>query len=215
MIELRYTLLSDGSSDRALIPILNWLLKTHLNDCAIQPQWADLRPFDKSLRNTFEKRIKLSLDLYPCELLFIHRDAEKDPHKTRINEICNAVTQSASLISVPTVCVVPVRMTEAWLLFDSVALRKAASNPNGKTPLNLPDIRRLEDEPDPKNVLYELLRQASGLSSRRLRTFSESERTHRVSELIDDFSHLRTLAAFGSLESELQDVIERQGWNFF
>jgi hypothetical protein len=215
MMELRYTLLSDGSSDRALIPILNWLLKTHLNECAIQPQWADLRPFDKSLRNTFEKRIKLSLELYPCELLFIHRDAEKDPHESRANEIRTAVTQGASFISVPTVCVVPVRMTEAWLLFDIVALRKAASNPNGKTQLHLPDIKKLEHEPDPKNVLYELLRQASGLSSRRLRKFSASDCTHRVSELINDFRPLFVLPAFAALESELQNVIERQGWNFF
>jgi hypothetical protein len=47
MMELHYTLISDGSSDRALIPILNWLLKIHLNDWAIQPQWADLRGLDK------------------------------------------------------------------------------------------------------------------------------------------------------------------------
>jgi hypothetical protein len=214
MMEIRYTLLSDGSSDKALIPILNWLIKKHLNNCAIESQWADLRPFDKSLRNTFEKRIKLSLELYPCEILFIHRDAERDPRQTRANEICAAVAQGASFISVPTVCVVPVRMTEAWLLFDIIALRKAASNPNGKTPLNLPDIRKLEHEPDPKNVLYELLRQASGLSSRRLRRFSESDCTHRVSELIDDFSPLRSLAAFAALESELQDIIEKQGWKF-
>ena len=129
MIELRYTLLSDGSSDRALIPILNWLLQSNLNDCATQPQWADLRPFNKSLKDTFEKRIKLSLELYPCDLLFIHRDAERDRHEIRVNEIRTAITQVSSSISIPTVCVVPVRMTEAWLLFDISALRKAASNP--------------------------------------------------------------------------------------
>ncbi len=68
MMEIRYTLLSDGSSDRALIHVINWLLQTHLSHCAIQPQWADLRSLDKSLRDTFKKRIKLSLDLYPCDI---------------------------------------------------------------------------------------------------------------------------------------------------
>jgi hypothetical protein len=212
MMELRYTLLSDGSSDRALIPILNWLLQVHLNDCAIQPQWADLRRLDKSLRNTFEKRIRLSFDLYPCDLLFIHRDAEREPHEARINEILATVSQVATLISIPTVCVVPVRMTEAWLLFDIAALRKAAANPNGKNPLPLPDIKRLEHEPDPKNVLHATLRQASGLSNRRLKQFSASDCTHRVAELINDFSPLCILPAFVALESELAHVLAKQVW---
>jgi hypothetical protein len=210
-MEICYTLLSDGSSDRALIPILNWILQTHLSHCAIQPQWADLRRLDKSLRNTFEKRIRLSVELYPCDLLFIHRDAERDTHEIRINEIRTAVKQVDSL-SAPTVCVVPVRMMEAWLLFDIGALRKAASNPNGKTALQLPDIKRLENEADPKDTLNQLLRQASGLSSRRLKRFSASDCTHRVSELIGDFSPLRVLPAFAALESEVRDVIRKKGW---
>jgi hypothetical protein len=124
MMELRYTLLSDGSSDRALIPILNWLLQIHLNDCAIRSEWANLRSLNKSLTSTLEQRIRLSLDLYPCDLLFIHRDAEKEPHATRVNQILKAIAQLDSLISVPSVCVVPVRMTETWLLFDEIALRQ-------------------------------------------------------------------------------------------
>lgn len=211
MMELRYTLLSDGSSDRALLPILNWLLQTHLNNLAIQPQWADLRSFDKSRRDTFKKWIKLSVELYPCDLLFIHRDAERDPHTTRANEIRIAVRQ-VYLADMPIVCVVPVRMTEAWLLFDIGALRQAASNPNGNVAIELPDVKRLEHEPDPKNRLHELLREASGLSSRRLKRFSASNCTHRVSQLINDFSPLRTLTAFAALESEVEGVIKEQGW---
>jgi Domain of unknown function (DUF4276) len=213
MMEIRYTLLSDGSSDRALMPILNWLLQIHIEDCTIQSQWADLRRFDKSLRNTFEKRIRLSLELYPCELLFIHRDAEKEPYENRVNEIRAAVNQAGSVVSVPTVCVIPVRMTEAWLIFDIAALRQAAANPNGKNLLQLPDIRRIEDEPDPKKILYELLRQASGLPPRRLKRFAENDCTHRIAELIDDFSPLRAIPAFLALESELEEIIQIQGWD--
>lgn len=35
MNEIRYTLLSDGSSDKALLPILTWLLRLHGVECAI------------------------------------------------------------------------------------------------------------------------------------------------------------------------------------
>ena len=43
MDALRYTLLSDGSSDQALMPILTWLLREQGVYGAIQPEWADLR----------------------------------------------------------------------------------------------------------------------------------------------------------------------------
>ncbi len=210
--ELRYTLLADGSSDRALLPLLTWLMRCHLPNCAIQPQWSDLRRLRKELRDEFPKRIRQSLELYPCELLFIHRDAEKEPRQNRVDEIFRAIKDIDALKPIPLVCVIPVHMTEAWLLFDIKALRKAASNPNGKISLQLPDLKRLENEPDPKAVLYELLRQASELSSRRLRNFAESERVYRLAELIDDFSPLRTLPAFAELESEVREVITANRW---
>ncbi|MEH1958341.1 MAG: hypothetical protein V7L05_00245 [Nostoc sp.] len=97
-------------------------------------------------------------------------------------------------------------------IFDEAALRKAAGNPRGCQPLQLPDIRRLEQLPDPKDILYELLCKASGLTGRRLKQFSVNERVHRLAELIDDFSPLRALSAFQLLETEIQQVIKTQGW---
>jgi hypothetical protein len=41
MKEIRYTLITDGSSDRALMPILTWLLIELGVKIAIQPTWAD------------------------------------------------------------------------------------------------------------------------------------------------------------------------------
>ncbi|NEQ22731.1 MAG: DUF4276 family protein [Microcoleus sp. SIO2G3] len=212
MKELRYTLLSDGSSDSALIPVLTWLLQAHLVDCAIQHEWADLRRVPKSLKDTFAKRIKLAVELYPCELLFIHRDAEKEPRQKRVDEIRKAKEEAGESVSVPTVCVVPVRMTEAWLLFDETALRRAAANPNGKHPLQLPDLTKLEDKPDPKELLYKLLGEASGLGSHRRKKIRVEELVHRVAEFIDDFASLRAMPAFKALEDELKQVIQEQDW---
>ena len=42
MTELRYTFVTDGSSDAVLIPILTWLLRENGVEFAIQPAWADL-----------------------------------------------------------------------------------------------------------------------------------------------------------------------------
>jgi hypothetical protein len=204
MSELRYTLLSEGSSDRSLLPILNWLLQQHFESFAIQPQWADLRQLRKPPQYLAD-RIVLSLSLYPCDLLFIHRDADNRDPETRYDEIREALQEVTDKgDQVPTwICVVPVRAQEAWLLFDETALRHAAGNPNGTQPLDLPDLSTIERIEDPKSLLYELLRKASELQGRRLRKFRANVNAYRVAELIEDFSPLRHLSAFNRLEREI------------
>lgn len=212
MVELRYTLLTDGSSDQVLIPILNWLLRQHNVRCAIQPQWANLSRVPRAPRRLFD-RIKWSLKLYPCDMLFVHRDAERETHTVRVAEIRQAVNDLPPSESNPVVCVVPVRMQEAWLLFDEIALRHAAGNPRGEHPLQFPPVASLEQLPDPKSNLYELLREASGLGGRRRKKFPVTTSARRVAEFVKDFSPLRTLSAFRALEAEVQELIESQSWD--
>jgi hypothetical protein len=185
----------------------------HHVECAIQSKWADLREVRKPPKKLSE-RIRLSLDLYPCDLLFIHRDAEKELYEMRVAQIQKAIAEAfKSVEELPAVCVVPVRMQEAWLLFDEVVLRRAAGNPFGRQQLQLPDITKLEQLPDPKNILHKLLREASGLPPGRLKKFPVHERVHRVAELIDNFAPLRTLTAFKALEAEIEQVIQAKGWS--
>ncbi len=213
MNELRYTLLSDGSSDEALLPILTWLLRENGIKLAIQPAWADLRRL-KRPPQTLSEKINRSLDLFPCQLLFIHRDAEKEPYERRYAEIKKAIQKTGTALdALPVICVIPVRMQEAWLLFDEKAIRHAAGNLYGRQSLYLPPIITLEQLPDPKSILHELLRNASGLKGRRRNRIPTHRHTRRVAEFIDDFSALRVLSAFKALESDIQQTIEAQEWN--
>jgi hypothetical protein len=209
MRELRYTLVSDGSSDRALMPLLTWLLRQHLgDDCPIQPVWPDLTRLPRRPKG-LEERVRAALDLFPCELLFVHRDAEGDPLEQRLEEIktaCAALGEEVTLVRV-----VPVRMQEAWLLFEEAAIRRAAGNPNGRAPLEMPPLKRLDKLPDPKEALYQLLRDASGLTGRRLKRFSTQASAPRVAEFIEDFTPLRGLTAFAVLEKELIRMIGQRG----
>ena len=87
------------------------------------------------------------------------------------------------------------------------AIRVAAGNPNGRMPLLLPTLRETEALVDPKETLRALLREASGLTGRRLKNFHASPL--RVSNLIDDFSSLRMLPAFQRLEAEVIALASR------
>lgn len=203
---LRYTLLSDGSSDRMLLPVLDWLLRVH----AVAPfvsQWADLSQFRNPPIRTRD-RIQLALDLFPCDLLFIHRDAEREPVSVRMAEIA----RHAAVAHPPWVPVVPVRMTEAWFLFDETAMRHAAGNPRGGARLCLPCLTQAEELPDPKRVLDDLLRSASGHTGRRGRQLRLGPMKHRLADLIEDFAPLRALPAFADLEATLCRVLAERHW---
>ena len=206
---IKYVLLSDGSSDKMLMPILDWLLRCQCRTCAIDSQWADLGRL-KFPPKKLSDRIRKTLEIYEPDLLFIHRDAENQTFELRQRQIRDAL---AGLTNPVAVCVIPIRMQEAWLLFDERAIRKAAENPNGRIALQLPDISRVESLPDPKVVLHSLIKGASGYGGRRLKKLNTKKLAHLVSASIDDFTSLRALSAFEKLETELSAVIEEKGWN--
>jgi len=210
MNELQYTLVTDGSSDATLIPILTWLLRENGIRYAIQSQWADLRQIRTSKKRSLKDRIYLAYDLYPCELLFIHWDAEREPLQSRKDQISVAVK---NLSIPPHICVIPVRMLEAWLLFDENTIRHASGNTVSRQPLNLPPISGLEKLPNPKRILYESLKIASNLRGRRLERFHFRRAAARVTEFLENFSPLRSLSAFNILEAEIKNLIKTNGWN--
>jgi hypothetical protein len=207
LTSLRFTLLSDGSSDRVLLPVLGWLLQEH-SSRSFQPQWADLRRLRQPPR-TLPEKIRAAVELYPCDLLFVHRDAERENRDLRVREIRRHLNL---LPDPPVVCVVPVKMQEAWFLFDEPSLREAADNPRGPMPLALPPLDEIEAIPDPKALIHELFRTASGLRPGRLRRFHAGPRVHRLADLIEDFSPLRSLSAFQALERDLCDLLEERSW---
>lgn len=188
-----------------LLPVLDWLLANHAT-VRFAPQWADLQRLLDPPQG-LEQRVLRTLEIYPCNLLFVHRDAERAPRAARIDEI-----QAALQPDPPAVCVVPIRMQEAWFPFNEAAIRQAAGRPTGRNALQLPPLRRTEAVPDPKNVLHNALLAASGLHGRRRRLFRVRERVHRLADLIEDFAPLRVLTAFAALETELQATLVEHGW---
>lgn len=211
MKEIRYSVITDGPSDQALIPLLTWILRNYLVEYAIQPQWADLSRLPRPPK-PLQDRIKVGLELFPCDLLFIHRDSEREAYETRKQQIHEAVQKVKETKDFLSICVIPVRMQEAWLLFDESAIRLASGNPNGSSPLQLPRLAEIENQPDPKLILYSLLKEASGLQGRRLQKFSVSTSARRVAEFIEDFTPLRILPAFNALERDIANALSLGGW---
>jgi len=207
MDRISFTLVSEGSSDRALIPHLTWLLEQNGIDVPIDSEWADLRFLPEKPQGLTEK-IKVSFELYPCDLLFVHRDSDRETVGNRKNEIEESVAKAFSEKAPTFICVITVRMQEAWLLFDENAIRRAAANPYGRVRLNLPKSNSIERIADPKNLLNNLIRNASELHGRHLKRLNLSHSVSQVSQNINDFSPLRKLNAFQILENDIRQVVK-------
>jgi hypothetical protein len=192
MTTLRLALLADGAGDRALVPVLTWALRAVTSQSYFEPSF-------ECRRGEVGREVdRVSLALRP-DILFVHRDAEREPLDVRRREI---PTTRRGVVRV-----VPVRMTEAWLLGSESAIRKASGNPNGSMRLEVPSLSKLESLPNPKQILRDLLLFASGHTSpRRRRRFQRDIGQHvlRVAEFTDDFSPLRQLTAYRAFEEELR-----------
>jgi hypothetical protein len=196
---MRATFVTDGTSDRCLLPLIEWVLNQHAVPES-QVDWADLR--GRQTGASLTGRVEAALALYPCDLLFVHRDSEGQPPSWRYEEI-NAATPDGQLC----VPVVPVRMQEAWLLHDELSIRLAAGRPSGAEPLDLPRISRIESVASPKDVLEKALVLASGTKGRRRKRFDTAKTAYRLSMLIRDWSPLRALPAFQRFEADTRDAL--------
>lgn len=108
------------------------------------------------------------------------------------------------VIRTDVVPVVPVRMTEAWLLVDGPAIARAADRPDAA--VQLPNVHRLEALSNPKKHLEDLLLLATGNpTGRRRKQFSRSmvERRVSVAALTSDYSALEALPAFQRFQADL------------
>ena len=196
------TLVTDGSSDRLLKPLIELLFDEH-TELPYQVNCAEgLPPSSEGLKS----RIDAALELFPCDFLFVHRDDEGVGAAVRQQEIeANwSQTQQTTVL----ICVIPVRMTEAWLITNAKPIRWAVGNPNGTDVLDLPAAKDIESSPDPKEILFAALKAASGLNARRKARFNPHQFRHRVSDLTDDLAPLRLLASFIHLEAQVKKHLE-------
>ena len=160
---MRFLFVCEGSSDEPLADHIQRLLI----ECG-QPD-PDGEPWRYGRQVADKIRKGLQAAGGP-DLLFVHRDADNAGAEARYREI-EAAVRSAAQDGTSWIGVVPVRMTEAWLLLDEAAIRDVVGKPGGRSRLDLPAPGRAERVADPKERLRDALLTASGNRGRRRRNF--------------------------------------------
>ena len=188
--QLAWALVADGGTDRMLVPIIQWAI--HRLDPEVEILEPEFRKRTGSVGDFFADFSSGSM------LVFAHRDAETASLDQRIAEF-DAVGRDE------VVPIIPVRMSEAWLLIDAPAIASAAGQPNAQ--ISLPRLAELESVADPKRLLGDLLFEAAGSpTGRRGKQFHRDQVSRRVSVArhINDFSPLEDLSAFRRFQQELE-----------
>lgn len=195
---LSIALIGDGSSDAGLWPVILWVLIDRFADR------LNVRQAGFQRRGGIDPGACL-LDVlrrFEPDLVIFHRDAEGEALAIRRAEI-----PVESGIVVP---IIPVRMTEAWLLIEPLAIAKAADNP-GARGLRVPSTREIEAIKDPKGLLEGLLLEAADITGARHRARFMRDlaaRKRAVADYITSFGPLRELNAFKRFEEDLCGWVE-------
>ena len=174
---MRCLLVCEGNSDAPLVSHIQRLLDVYGFQSSDFDSSTDGRRLIDKMRNGLRQAERY-------DLLFVHRDADRAGADARHREIAQAIQQSG--YHGPYVGIVPVRMTEAWLLLHAGEIRTAARNPRGRIPLNLPSPDAAARIANPKSALETALLDASELQGRhrdRLRRTLPEMRNHLLENL--------------------------------
>lgn len=200
--------IGEGTSDRPLADVVTELLLDR--DVEVSITAPDLAKVSPKVGHQTDRKIAAGMRLFEGapDLLIVHRDADTVGPVLRRQEVVDAASAHAS--GVPLVPIVPIRATEAWILFDEAAIRRVAGRPRGHEPLDLRRPRHVEDEPRPKDVLRSALVAASGATGRRRDTVVKRFPDHRrqLLERLDRFGPVTQLSAFQQMLRDVDAVAE-------
>lgn len=199
--------LGEGSSDQGIaVHVERIAAELGIETQVTAPDAAMLPPHDGTVAGKLRSIQRLG-GSYAA--VFIHRDADRAGREARVAEIRDAVNQV--MPGVIHAAVVPVRMTEAWLLLDEQLIREVAGNPNGRVPLRLPSANEAERIADPKALLKELLVTASELTGRRRRSFQAAFpfNRRRLLEELDPGGPVRDAASWQQFREDIAHACTR------
>ena len=215
--KLTFTLIGDGSSDKALINIIKWLLNDKYPKLSIVSQFADFRGYrNPPRRSDILAQIEFARIYFPFDMIIYHRDAEQTDRNfidIRKREIFDSIIDNEMAGKI--VSIVPIVMMESWLLFDEASIKKVAENKNYSNKIDLPALSQIEEIRDSKNRLHELLKTVSCKKKRSLKNFNVKKAVHLVADNITDFSPLRNLYSFRCFERDLDECILKLKPKFF
>ena len=196
----------EGTSDQPLADIVEYLFVER--DVTLRLSRPDFSVIEQVGRDVESKLLTGGrLMGKPIDVAVVHRDADSAGRDSRCDEIQRAV--QASEIGCNFVPIIPVKMTEAWLLLDEREIRIVAGNPNGRDDISLPKASEVERLADPKHLLKTALSRAASARGRRRDTVERRFPQHRrqLLERLDLHGPVTVLSSWQALVQDIDEFI--------
>lgn len=204
--ELQALFVSEGSADAPLAGIVETLFR--IRGVVVNTSTPELSRLSPPVSRDVPAKVDAAVRLLgrQPDLLVVHRDSDGSAPVSRRAEMITAVQQYCS--SSHLVAVIPIRMTEAWLLLDETAIRTVAGHPRGRAALSLPTAEQAERMSDPKARLAEVLSTASGTTGRRRAQVRHRFNQHRrqLLERLDVEGPVTALSSWQALQREVDEA---------
>ena len=217
-VQLYIGLVAEGSTDiRFMAPILLKTFHELAINCRTEIQIEDVVEFSKphglgftdQMRVVSENAINRGISV-----LCIHADADSPTAENTINSKFTPFLEAVSLkpdlnFRPEFVPVIPVQMTEAWMLADPVALSEITGLPEATFRTDA-----LSGSPErhanPKRILEEVLREAFG-NKRRKSNLAKLSSYYQIAGQKTSLPMLRRLSSFNAFEQQATLALQRLG----
>jgi hypothetical protein len=205
---ITFLLLCEGTSDMPLAQVIEKLVvRSGANPVTGIPRASErgLRSTEDKLEHLLEIIRSLDLEQQSLDFVVVHCDADSKDPEMRIAKIRDALIEKG-IIGIP---VVPVQMTEAWLLTDADAIRTVVGRPSKQTDLQLPAISRIEHTHDPKRTLFNALREASDTTGRDRKKLNSNlgEYRRRLLQRIDIDGEVNRLSSWKRMVEDVESIV--------
>jgi hypothetical protein len=149
-------------------------------------------------------------------ILCVHVDADSDDDLTavtfKIVPTLNAINELNETICKNLVAVIPVRMTEAWMLADRDVLRQELSSFKTNEELKLPTrYHQIERLSDPKETIENAIRIAFDEIPKRRKRIKISELYSPISQKIN-LEILENLPSYNKFKSAAREALRRMNY---
>ncbi|MDZ4763639.1 MAG: DUF4276 family protein [Chloroflexota bacterium] len=150
---------------------------------------------------------------YGYSLIIFHQDADaSDTQKClseRFQPRYETVKNTDEQINKTFVPIIPVRMTEAWMLVDFEAFKRVTGTDKNADDLEFPNRpHQVEALQEPKFIFEQAVRKSRNSSRRRRRMIDPSEIYVPLAAQID-LERLRLVPSFHEFETGLKDILQQ------
>lgn len=206
MTSLVTALYAEGTTDHRFLPLIIQRTAVQILSQRGRTIVDVLEPMlvePEEQRSHAQNILAVAQRVYGYHLLFVHADADANTSAAALQHrirpgvaLVQGAQQRGERVCAELVPIVPVQMTEAWMLVDTEALLDIIGTPTTEHRLRIPaKAQQIELIADPKQQLTQIFAEVLASRTRRVR------RRHTIAELYEPLARTINLAALSQLPS--------------